>query len=278
MSAPAADAPAEALWPLTGDPAHAAVLCDIDGTLAPIVDRPADARVPERVSRLLGELGRSYACVACVSGRAAREARRIVGEGSIVYAGLHGAEMLAPGEARARLAPAVAAWEGRVRSFAAERDTETLRRLGIRIEDKGPIAAFHWRQAPDEEAARAQLRGVARAAEAAGLATQTGRKVLEVRPPVPIDKGQAVRELVASSGARAALYGGDDATDLDAFTALDALVAAGGLDAAVRVGVRSAEGPPAIVARADLAVDGPAGFARLLERLLPAGTLGPRRE
>jgi trehalose 6-phosphate phosphatase len=91
--------------------------------------------------------------------------------------------------------------------------------------------------------------------------------VLEVRPPVPIDKGQAVRDLVSSSASRAALFGGDDATDLDAFDALDALVADGQLEAAVRVGVRSDEGPAAIVERADLVVDGVAGFTRVLAAL-----------
>jgi trehalose 6-phosphate phosphatase len=258
---------AQAVRPLTRDPGRAAVLCDIDGTLAPIVERPEDARVPDDVARLLGELGRRYACVACVSGRSAADARRLVGEASIGYAGLHGAEVLAPGEERARLVPAVAEWEGRVRGFAAERDTESLRRLGIRIEDKGPIAAFHWRGVTDEDAALLHLQGVAREAESERLETHWGRKVLEVRPPVRIDKGLAVRELVLASGSRAALYGGDDTTDLDAFVALDALVAAGPLDGAVRVGVRSDEGPPAIVERADLVVDGVDGFARVLRYL-----------
>ena len=91
------------LAPLTRDPARAAVMCDVDGTLAPIVDRPDEARVPEDVSRLLGALSRRYACVACVSGRPALDARRLVGERGIAYAGLHGAEMLAPGQERPRL-------------------------------------------------------------------------------------------------------------------------------------------------------------------------------
>ena len=86
--------------------------------------------------------------------------------------------------------------------------------------------------------------------------------MLEIRPPVPVDKGQAVRELVARGRVRTALFGGDDATDLDAFAALDALVDEGGLDAAVRVGVRSDEGPAAIVERADLVVDGTDGVRR----------------
>jgi trehalose 6-phosphate phosphatase len=94
--------------------------------------------------------------------------------------------------------------------------------------------------------------------------------VLEIRPPVPIDKGQAVRDLVTRSKARAALYGGDDATDLDAFSEFDALLAEDALEAAVRVGVRSDEGPAAIVERADLVVDGVEGFSRVLTALADA--------
>ena len=92
--------------------------------------------------------------------------------------------------------PAFASWEGRVRRFATAHDSMELRRLRVRLEDKGPIAAFHWRGAPDEDAARTWLEGLAQEAEAEGFATHWGRKVLEVRPPVPIDKGQAVRTLV----------------------------------------------------------------------------------
>jgi trehalose 6-phosphate phosphatase len=258
---------AERLHALTRDPARAAVFCDIDGTLAPIVERPGDARVPEHVSRLLAELGRRYVCVACVSGRTAAEARRLVGTEGIAYAGLHGAEMLGPGEEHARMVPAVEAWTGRIRRFSSTHDTAPMRGLQIRIEDKGPITAFHWRGVPDEDRALTHLRTVAREAAAAGLDARWGRHVLEIWPPVPINKGLPVRHLVTATQPRVALYGGDDATDLDAFDALDALVADGQLDGAVRVGVRSDEGPAAIVARADLVVDGVAGFAHVLDRL-----------
>jgi trehalose 6-phosphate phosphatase len=270
VSAPTAEALADALSPLTAEPAAAAVFCDIDGVLAPIVRRAEEAHVREEVSVLLGRLARRYACVACISGRAATDARRLVGVGAIAYAGSHGAELLEPGSARPRVVPAFKSWEKRVRRFAGERDTPDLRRLRVRIEDKGPIAAFHWRGVPDEDAARTHLEGLAQEAEAAGLSTHWGRKVLEIRPPVPIDKGQAVRELVTATGPRSALYAGDDATDLDAFDALDRLVAAGDLAGAVRVGVASDEGPAAIVERADLVVDGPEGFLPVLHALADA--------
>jgi trehalose 6-phosphate phosphatase len=255
------------LRPLTSDPARAAVLCDIDGTLAPIVKRPSDARVPGDVSRLLGTLSRAYACVACISGRPAQQARCLVGERGIVYAGLHGAELLFPDQEQSRLAASVEGWQGPVRAFTAQH-AKQVQQLGARVEDKGPIAAFHWRGLPDEGAALAHLQRVADEARDAGLSVRWGRKVLEVWPPVQIGKGQAVYELIGASRARVALYGGDDATDLDAFGALDSLVAGGRLDTAVRVGVRSGEGPAEIITRADMVTEGPKGFRRLLEVLL----------
>jgi trehalose 6-phosphate phosphatase len=226
--------------------------------------------VPPQVSRLLGRLGRRYGLVACVSGRAAAEARRLVGVGSIAYAGSHGAELLEPSSSDPQPIPEFKSWEGPVREFAAQRDGAELRKLQVRIEDKGPIAAFHWRGARDEDAAHERVQALAAEAEAEGFVTHWGRKVLEVRPPVPLDKGRAVRDLVGRAGVRAALFGGDDATDLDAFDALDALVGEGVLDAAVRVGVRSDEGPPGIVERADLVVEGVDGFTAVLEVLAGA--------
>jgi len=263
VPAPPAETVAEALRPLTAAPERAGIFLDVDGTLAPIVRRAEDAHVPEKASRLLAALARRYGSVACVSGRAAADARRLVGVGGIAYAGSHGAELLEPGARSATILPEFADWAGRVRDFAAAREGRDLRLLRVRIEDKGPIAAFHWRGATDEDAAREWLEGVAREAEAEGLATHWGRKVLEIRPPVPVDKGRAVEELVRRTGVRTALFGGDDATDLDAFGALDRL----DLDAAVRVGVASDEGPAEIVERADLVVDGTDGFLVVLESL-----------
>src|SRR5688500_10898229 len=232
VPAPTAETLAAVLRPVTEDPPRAAILCDIDGTLAPIVTRAEEALVPDKASRLLGQAARRYGLVACISGRAAADARRLVGGGGLVYAGSHGAELLEPGETRARISPAFESWAGRVEQFAAARDDPELRGLRVRIERKGPIVAFHWRGVPDEDAARTRLEGFAREAEADGLEFHWGRKVLEIRPPVPVDKGQAVRELVARGDVRTAVFGGDDATDLDAFAALDALVAAGLLEAA----------------------------------------------
>jgi trehalose 6-phosphate phosphatase len=267
MPVTSVEAISDALRPLTERPDQAAILCDIDGTLAPIVERAEEATVPEATSRLLGRIARRYRVVACISGRGATEARRIVGVGGIAYAGSHGAELLLPGHQQAELVPAFATWADRVREFALGKETPELRMMRVRIEDKGAIVAFHWRGARDEAAALTQIEGIAAEAESAGFFIHWGRKVLEIRPPVAIDKGQAVRELLRHSPVRAAVFGGDDATDLDVFDVLAELRSEGALDTAVCVGVRSDEGPAAIVERADLVVDGPPGFVQVLEVL-----------
>ena len=251
VPAPTAETVAEALRPLTEAPERAGIFLDVDGTLAPIVERAEDARVPAATRHLLRGLSERYALVACVSGRAAEDARRLVGLGELWYAGSHGADLLEPGATAATVLPAFAEWADRVHDFVA-RYPDT----GARIEDKGPIVALHWRGVDDEDGVRARLERMAEEAE--GLVTHWGRKVLEIRPPVPVHKGQAVRELIRRSGVTVALYAGDDRTDLDAFDALGD---------GVRVGVRSDEGPPEIVERADLVVDGTDGILRVLESL-----------
>lgn len=259
---------ADALGPLRADPPRTAVLLDVDGTLAPIVRYTEDAHVPESTRGLLIELARRYGVVACVSGRRASDARRIVSIGTISYLGSHGSELLRAGWTEPQLDPAVRDWSRRIQAFGREADSAELRRLRVRLEDKGSIVAFHWRGAPDEVAARAAIDAVAARAEQGGLRTHWGRKVLEVRPPVRMDKGAGIVAFLADAAVDAALYVGDDATDVDAFRALGELVAEGRLRYALRVCVGSDEGPSELAEEADLVVDGTDGVRALLEALL----------
>ncbi|MGH2857473.1 MAG: trehalose-phosphatase [Solirubrobacteraceae bacterium] len=259
----------EALATLRREPSKAAIMLDIDGTLAPIVEHAADAHVPESTRQLLIAVARRYGLVACVSGRRASEARAMVSIGSISYVGSHGVELLRSGWTEAVLDPEVADWVRRIHEFGRENDTAQLRRHRVRLEDKGPIVAFHWRGAPDEEAARVVVDEIAQRAQAAGLRTHWGRKVLEVRPPVRIDKGAGVARLLdeVGQGIDAALYVGDDTTDLDAFRTLARMAQEGRLARVVRVGVRSEEGPSEIAQEADIVLDGPDGVRELLALL-----------
>jgi trehalose 6-phosphate phosphatase len=229
---------------LAEDPSAAALFLDIDGVLAPIVPRPQDARVPEETRDELRRLHQRYGLVACITGRTREDAERVVGVPELVYVGNHGLD----GEPEAPL------WAGRLASFVTGLDWP-------RIENKGLTASLHYRDRPDEDAARAELEQIAARARAAGFVARFGRKVLEFLPPLDANKGTAVRRLLELKGLRRALYAGDDTTDLDGFRAL------GGLDVAVRVAVVSHEGPSALYESADLTVDGAGEFFQVLQRL-----------
>jgi trehalose 6-phosphate phosphatase len=263
----------DVLAPLLADPARAAVLLDIDGTLAPIVRHADDAHVPEPTRLPLIAIAKRYGLVACVSGRQATTARRIVSLGSITYVGNHGAEILRGGQTTPEMAPELAEWARRVRAFGeGELRGDEPHRLRIRGEDKDIIFGFHWRGAPNEEAAEEAVRGIAQRAEAAGFATHWGRKILEVRPPLELNKGLGIARLLAGADVDVALYAGDDRTDIDAFDALRAAVAAGDLRQAVCIGVASDETPRELEEAADVLVDGPLGVRGVLETLAAAGS------
>jgi trehalose 6-phosphate phosphatase len=234
---------ADPLLALAGEPARVAILLDVDGTLAPIVPKPEQARVPAETAAEVERLAARYALVACVSGRSGNDARRLVGVDGVVYVGLHGLELESEAE-RHRDA---------IHSFA-----ETVH---WPVEDKGLTVSFHYRGVEDEDGARAELERVAERARDAGFQARFGRKVLEILPPVEAHKGTAVRHLLERAGLERALYAGDDRTDLDAFRALEEL------ELGVRVALASDEGPRELREAADVVVDGPAEFLQLLRSL-----------
>jgi trehalose 6-phosphate phosphatase len=224
--------------------------------------------MPETTRRPLIEVAKRYGIVACVSGRRAADARRIVSLGSIAYLGSHGSEILRAGTIAPELDRELQAWARRVQTFANEAFDESLRRLRVRLEDKEAIAALHWRGVPDEEDAQEAVAHVARAAEDAGFVTHWGRKVLEIRPPVRIDKGAGLVRLLRDTQLAAAVYVGDDLTDVDAFHGLDELRERGTIRHVAKVGVRSEEGPPELEREADVMVEGTAGVRELLQALI----------
>ena len=258
---------AAALEPLRAEPGRAAILTDVDGTLAPIVERASEAAVPAAAREALAALSERYALVGCISGRRAEDARRLVGLDSLAYAGNHGLELLMPGEEVPRPDPSVDGREGKAAEFVASLGGERLDEVGLRQEDKGPIQALHWRGAADEAAGERRAQEIADGAAAAGLEPRWGRKVLELRPPGAGGKDAAVASLLADECLGRATYAGDDRTDLDAFRCLRELREEGRLSAAVCVGVLSAEGPAELAQESDVTVDGLDGWLRILRWL-----------
>jgi trehalose 6-phosphate phosphatase len=237
------------LAPLREAPERSALILDVDGVLAPIVSRPELSEVPKATRDELERLAGVYRLVACVSGRSGEDARRLVGVDAMRVVGNHGLEL----DPRA---PELAE--------SLRRFRETVPEIpGAWIEDKGLSFTYHYREADDPAAVEAALEPVAERAEEEGFEPFRGRKVLEIRPGVRINKGTAVRALVRESGARLGLYAGDDTTDLDAFDGLGMI----GLEHAVRVAVVSDEGPPMLRDQADVVVESPEAFAELLRSL-----------
>jgi trehalose 6-phosphate phosphatase len=225
-------------------PERTAILLDVDGVLAPIVDVPHESAVPEETRDELRRLHDRYALVACVSGRSGADARRVVGLDELVYVGEHGLELV----------PEAADWSERLQGFAATIDWEDIERKPLTV-------TFHYRRAESEPEALKLLEAVATRARHEGLVARFGRKVLELRPPVGAHKGTAVAHLLGERGLERALYAGDDTTDLDAFDSLRAL------ELGVRVAVASPEGPAELRESADIVVGSPAEMLELLRAL-----------
>jgi trehalose 6-phosphate phosphatase len=264
VSAP--DFAATPLQELRARPDESGVLVDFDGTLAPIVDDPAEARPLAPVVDALQRLARRYRRVAVVSGRPASflvEAlglgRGAVGHGpSVVASGLYGLEWAGSGGV-VQTRPEAEPWRDVVDHV--EREARAAAPPGVLVEHKGLTVAFHWRTATAQAGwARSYAEKVARESN---LELHPGKMNIELRPPVPADKGTVVAELCRDLGA--ACFVGDDLGDLAAFATLDRLATEGLVTC--KVAVASAEIPPELRAAAHLVVDGPEGVVALLEWL-----------
>jgi len=241
-----------------------AILTDIDGTLAPIVPTPDMSEVSAELRELLRKLNDKYLLVAGISGRKTEDAFDLIGIEELVYFGNHGFEILRDGEVE--VVPEALPYFERVQELE-HRAKEELAPMGAFVEEKGITASIHYRNVPPEVGERS-VEFVKAEGERLGLRVTVGRGVVEARPPVRADKGTAVRTLVEEYRPRRAMFLGDDTTDLDAFRELQALHEEGLLEEILRIGVESDEGPPEIVAEADLVVDGVGGVTNLLRALL----------
>jgi trehalose 6-phosphate phosphatase len=247
---------------LAASPERTALMLDFDGSLAPIVDRPEQATAYPASLAALTRLAPRFA-VTVVSGRPVDFLVQRIPVAGVRFVGAYGIERWIDGErvVDPRVVPFLDA-------IAAAADEAEARLPEIFVERKGGVAVtLHWRRA--SSVADAAIRLAAELAETYGLDHPLrGRMAVELRPPVPIDKGTAVEGVIA--GFDFAAFAGDDAGDLPAFDALDRAVAEHRLARAFRVAVESPEAPPAVVARADVVVTGPAALADFLSAVADA--------
>ncbi|MFD9465875.1 trehalose-phosphatase [Streptomyces sp. NPDC060027] len=269
LPAPVTPAGRDALDAILTRPTRTVVALDFDGTLAPIVPDPDQARAHPDAVPALAALAPKVASIAVVTGRPAGVAVRhggfagVPGLEHLVVLGHYGAERwdAVSGTVTAPAPhPGVAAVRAELPGF--------LDRIGAWqgtwIEEKGRAVAVHTRRAADPQAAFEALREpLADLATRHGLIVEPGRMVLELRPP-GMDKGVALLEYVREVGAEAVLYAGDDLGDLPAFAAVDKL-RSDGIPGLLVCSGSSEVGE--LAERADLVVDGPSGVVRLLASL-----------
>jgi trehalose 6-phosphate phosphatase len=246
------------------DPATALIATDFDGTLAPIVADPRDARAhPAAVAALRGLAGLA-GTLAVITGRPAGEAVELGGLNEVpglIVLGHYGGERWQDGALTSPPPPpGVAVARARLPGILDAAGAPE----GTWIEDKGSALAVHTRRAADPAAALARLADpLAGLAAETGLVPEPGRLVIELRPP-GMDKGTALTALAAERNSGAIMFAGDDLGDLPAFGAVRALRAAGHPGLTV---CSSSDEVSEVAAEADLVVAGPGGLAALLGSL-----------
>lgn len=242
------------------------LISDFDGTLSPIVPAPQAAQMLPEARAVLRLLQPHLSLLALVSGRAAADLASRADLPGAICVGNHGLERwdgteAIPAPEAAPYLPVLAAAADALRALDLP---------GVQVEDKGVTLALHYRQASDPESARVRLaEAVEPIARARGLLVSSGRMVIELRPPVKIDKGTTLRALVAAQQIESVIFLGDDRTDLDAMRVLRAMREAGQISGA-SIAVVTPESPSEITAYSDASVASPAEAAALLGWLLSA--------
>ncbi|WP_028310820.1 trehalose-phosphatase [Derxia gummosa] len=222
---------------------------DFDGTLAPIVARPEDARVAPAVSRRLARLTERWP-VAVVTGRQLADVRDRLGFEPGCIVGNHGAENLGDPAAAERLSRAL---DGARDLLAAQ--GAALAAAGVSVEDKGQSLALHYRLARDRDRARIEIESLL-ARTGPELRSFGGKLVFNLVAADAPDKASAVHALVRATGAGAALFAGDDLNDEPVFAAAEPHWLT------IKVGHDEA------ATGARFFLDSPAEMPRLLDRIL----------
>ncbi len=194
------------------------LITDVDGTISDIAPSPGEARVSQVCRESLAALTEQLELVAAISGRPAEQAREMIAVEGMVYIGNHGLEQWTDGAVE--FVKGAEEYRNTVAQALAELKS-LLSLEGIAFEDKGVVLSIHYRQCPDRELARRYiLEKVSASAIARKFGVAEGRMVVELRPPLEVNKGTAVEMLVERYCLKGVIYLGDDITDVDAFVAI----------------------------------------------------------
>jgi len=255
------------------NPARTGIFSDLDGTLSKIAETPDAAVITSDIRSVLEKLAEKYGIVGIVSGRDSDEARKIVGLDNIIYAGNHGLEWLENG--KQFYAPEALNFIEIAQNIASEL-SELLRETDVLIERKKLGVSLHYRLARDKDKARESIEGAVKPfIDKYPIRRLNGRYVVELKPDLPINKGDAVTAIAIKRGLENVMYLGDDITDIDAFRALGVLAKEGRIKT-ISVAVASDEAPSSVREEADLLVKNVDEVESLLRQLAESPSLDGR--
>ena len=241
---------------------------DIDGTLSPIAPTPDEARIFPGVLPLL-EQAQKYAQVAILTGRSIDDGARIVNLDGLTYIGTHGLEWseglpwLHPVEI---IPEALNYYEpGKYLLDLVEQHLSEL--PGVIVQRKRIGGSIHYRLAPDPTETRQKLLSLLKQpARQVNMSLSEGKLIIEIRVPLPIHKGLALRQFVRRYGLNAIVFAGDDRTDLDAVTEITRMRKEG--IAALSIVVQHHDTLPELLAQADIVVQEVPGMVELLREMV----------
>jgi trehalose 6-phosphate phosphatase len=229
------------------------LIFDVDGTIAEIAPTAEAVKVTPRCKKHLRSLVKRLPLMAAISGRLTKVLRRLVGVDGVVYYGNHGLERWFKGHIEIR--SSAQGYVGKTTAVIKEL-SPLLLPLGVVFEDKGAGLVFHYRTLPNREKVRETiLKEISRSPAAQSFKVDQARAVIELRPPLEVSKGSVLRELIESYHLKAAVYMGDDVSDIDAFDTMRAL-SRGAEFQGLALGVVGEETPPNVAERANLLLRG----------------------
>ena len=241
---------------------------DIDGTLSPIVSTPDEAWLVPGVVPLLKE-ARNYAHVAIITGREVEDGAAMINVDGLTYIGTHGLEWCngLPASHPVRVVPEARAYvaPGKYLLDLAEKELSGL--PGIMVERKRVGGSIHYRLSPHPQQARRKILSILEEpARSVNMRLSEGKRIVEIRTPLAINKGEALRRFAQRLRLHGLIFAGDDRTDLDAILEIPNLRKQG--ITALSIVVRHGDTLPALLEHGDIIVQEVDGMVKLLREIV----------